>query len=1122
MRATVAVKVTASDGVGSGSDTFNITVTGTELVSNTDQSSTSATSNFVAQSFTTGPASAAVTDIQLRVTSTTGTVSVKLRDDNSGVPGNLVATFTSPSSFTQNALNTFTAPANTVLAANTTYWVSVSEGESSRRNVSFANDGNENSAAGWTIGDLGKFRLSESNSWSDLSQPLLMAINGGLSPAAAVDGTTLTITFDKDLDTTSVPDFGKFHVVSGGDDVGTTRVVIAGGTVTLGLSRTVGPGESLVRVSYVKPSSSPLRYSDGTEVASFAGLAVTNSAGEGTATVASVAVVSKPRNGSPVKDTYGRGQQIVVDVTWDREVAWDTSATNADVQVSLTVGSNTRTASLVKGGATSGTARTLRFRYTVVTADSDTDGIEVAASGGNVVALANGATLKNAKGTADASRAHGGLAAGSGHKVDGSSAATANSGPTFDDGDPNTMNDKDLGTQQAPYGTLVGTRLEHFADANGDPLTYTVSVDRGDIRQNGFPVIRFLLGDPWVYFESRSHCAVENLSPTPTNPVDTTVTVTASDPDGASVSVTVKYRLSRSCPSLSSAAVSGRTVTLTLDAAAKVPGYAPAGEAPAAGEFTVKVGGTAVTVADDDPEVDGETITLRLAQPVAAGDTVTVSYAPGDFPVAVAFADQAAVNNTADVPTVSSAVVEDGPDDDDGPGDGRVIKLTFSEDLAEPSAELQYQMRYGFVIFGIVYRGAPITNAGPNKVEISGPTVKLTMGIPVQQGGEITVGYTPVGPTRLEDLDGNPVEDFTVSASRSGQWQPLLIDALMEDRVLALLFDQALDESSAPAGRRFYVSHNSVQLDGTGTAAVSDNRVTVTLSGAPSTVQDAIKVYYFKGTGADEDPKPLRAASTALRNRNVGSIEAAFADRLASAVPVFSSGSVAGTKAVLYYSEMLDPGSEPATSDFSVTVGGSAATVSSVSVEGSAVVLTLSSSVTSGQSVTVSYTKGTNPIQDLIGKDAANLSSETLTNRGPTDTGAPASSSATSASSATDDTRLVTITFDKDLDPAEMPAPSAFTMSLVWKSVKRVAVRGSTVELSLTEPIYPCTRPFSVSYAKPDSGALANLWGTDAAAFDDLTVTNPPHEQLRERSEPGAAGQRHPHRGAAVCHRCAA
>ena len=97
-----------------------------------------------------------------------------------------------------------------------------------------------------------------------------------------------------------------------------------------------------------------------------------------------------------------------------------------------------------------------------------------------------------------------------------------------------------------------------------------------------------------------------------------------------------------------------------------------------------------------------------------------------------------------------------------------------------------------------------------------------------------------------------------------------------------------------------------------------------------------------------------------------------------------------GDELVLTYFEDLDSGSEPAPGAFEVTVdGGTPAAPSSVGVSGKTVTLTLATAVTSGQTVTVSYTPGSNPIQDESGLAAAALTNQAvINNTGVTNTAA--------------------------------------------------------------------------------------------------------------------------------------
>ena len=97
--------------------------------------------------------------------------------------------------------------------------------------------------------------------------------------------------------------------------------------------------------------------------------------------------------------------------------------------------------------------------------------------------------------------------------------------------------------------------------------------------------------------------------------------------------------------------------------------------------------------------------------------------------------------------------------------------------------------------------------------------------------------------------------------------------------------------------------------------------------------------------------------------------------------PTFVSAGTNDTdEVVLTYSETLNT-TQPATSDFTVKVGGNNRGVDTVAISGSAVTLTLASAFRPGDSLTVSYTKpGTNPIKDAADNEADSLAETAVTN----------------------------------------------------------------------------------------------------------------------------------------------
>ena len=193
---TLTVTVTAQDGTPL---TYTITVerhTTTTLVSNTHLSATDAGSNeFQAQSFEAGTNADGymISEVQIRLAAndTGASTSVKIRENNGGEPGDLVATLTNPGTLTADSLNTFTAPAGTRLDASTTYWLTVNEGISSNRtNFSHIGEDEEAGEPGWTIGNGRRARTSEMGDWSFNANSLMIEIKGTPVPATTLVSNT--------------------------------------------------------------------------------------------------------------------------------------------------------------------------------------------------------------------------------------------------------------------------------------------------------------------------------------------------------------------------------------------------------------------------------------------------------------------------------------------------------------------------------------------------------------------------------------------------------------------------------------------------------------------------------------------------------------------------------------------------------------------------------------------------------------------------------------------------------------------------------------------------------------------------------------------------------------------
>ena len=158
------------------------------LVSNTGKELGGTYSNIFAQAFTTGDNAEGYTLASVRIrmnrlnpidTSSAG-YRVRILSDWGGSPGSAIATLINPSSFTSNAVNTFTAPTGATLSANTTYWVEAASADGSRGLPVFTTTQatSEDGASGWSIANGRLWRNRATNDWSTSGESVMIEIRG--------------------------------------------------------------------------------------------------------------------------------------------------------------------------------------------------------------------------------------------------------------------------------------------------------------------------------------------------------------------------------------------------------------------------------------------------------------------------------------------------------------------------------------------------------------------------------------------------------------------------------------------------------------------------------------------------------------------------------------------------------------------------------------------------------------------------------------------------------------------------------------------------------------------------------------------------------------------------------
>ncbi|WP_010109006.1 SwmB domain-containing protein, partial [Verminephrobacter aporrectodeae] len=284
------------------------------------------------------------------------------------------------------------------------------------------------------------------------------------------------------------------------------------------------------------------------------------------------------------------------------------------------------------------------------------------------------------------------------------------------------------------------------------------------------------------------------------------------------------------------------------------------------------------------------------------------------------------------------------------------------------------------------------------------------------------------------------------------------------------------------------------------TVNATSKTVTLTLSRAVDR-NEVVTVNYTRPAADDNNVLQDAAGNDAANLTDQAVTNESSADTTA---PVFSTATVSGNSLTLTYTEAsilgLDATNTARAAAFAVSSSsGLAITVNGVTVNAAdkTVTLALSRAVDRNEVVSVNYTKpatGNNVLQDAAGNDAANLTSQAVTNNTTADETAPVFSSA-----AVNGQTLV-LSYDDasvlGLDATHTAPAAAYTVSStsgVAITVDRITVNAAakTVTLALSRAV-DRIETLSVSYTKPTTGndVLQDAAGNDAANLTSQAVTN--------------------------------
>ena len=569
----------------------------------------------------------------------------------------------------------------------------------------------------------------------------------------------------------------------------------------------------------------------------------------------------------------------------------------------------------------------------------------------------------------------------------------------------------------------------------------------------------------------------------------------------AATSMTNNSTVDQTAPVYTSSALAANGLTLTLTYNETLGTTAPLASA-----FAVTANSSAVIV--NSVAISGTTVQLTLASAIGSGKAVTVAYtAPAVNSATTNTATQDTAGNDA-ITLAASSVTNSSTVDQIAPvyssavlaANGVTLTLTYNETMSATTA-----VPSNFVV---LVDGSPAT---VSTVTASGTTstVVLTLATSVNNSATITVAYSaPVvnaatSNAAVQDSAGNDAVSFTAqnvtNSSANDVTRPTLTSAtvLSSGTQVQINFSENIG-SNISATTAFTISVNGVPATITGfSRSIPDNKIYANISGVTITSNRTVTVAY--AAPADDATANNAALQDTAGNDmlSVTGITATNSSVVAPDLlaPIFSSASVnsTGTILTMTYDEALSTTSAP-TSAYTVLAGGVAAIVTSTTVSGSTVQLTLGTAIQFGQTVTVAYTAPTTNAdptnyanQDASGNDVVSLAATSVSNlstAGP-DRVAPTVTSVAGSGST------ITVSLNESLVTSPTPSLSSFTVFVGETPYTPTAITivGSTIQLTVGTTV-TSGDPLIVSYQAPTNNtattnaAIQDIAGNDAVSFD--------------------------------------
>ncbi|MEK4360402.1 SwmB domain-containing protein [Paenibacillus sp. FSL M7-1455] len=355
-----------------------------------------------------------------------------------------------------------------------------------------------------------------------------------------------------------------------------------------------------------------------------------------------------------------------------------------------------------------------------------------------------------------------------------------------------------------------------------------------------------------------------------------------------------------------------------------------------------------VTVNDEKRKISyvstsGNSVYITLETGVAVGQNVKVSYSGGSRPIQDLYKNQAATFSGRDVVNGMDTAL---PKPSSGYVSYSNLTLSFNQSLKSVSS-------FAYEQFTVK---ADDTAVDIKSISQSGQTVYLTLSSPVSDGQVVKVSYKP-GNYPLQDSRGQNISAFTDFFVRNYQdtKPPVFQKAEGTDKKVTLTYNEPLSTTNIPMKSQFSVLVNGAP-NYVSAVEVKNNQVILTQATSINKLSK-VTISYVPGTSRLTDLNGNAAGYVNLEPVKI--VENGASGEVKS---ISVQGDVVQ---ITYYRTLLQ--TNVSSGLFQVYVDGLIRGVLQAVVNGNTVTLKLSSPVSSGQRVEVTYLTGANGVTDSDG-----------------------------------------------------------------------------------------------------------------------------------------------------------